>query len=427
MSLCEQLCTITGQPAENNYNLFFNPNICHVCKTPNKDNLIPCDQCYMIFYCCQKHKNMHFELHLPVCTSIAKVIAVDSEWNTTRFNNLEDWKESQKELMRIIQLDIGRNLQLYEVEMFMCAKSCLICYQQINLQTCHVCYSANYCNDHISEFIPQHMSCCKELLLFLNINIKIINPICNLYPENQLYEFINEKLFDDMTAFVDEYIAAKYLNSQRTRSKFSWKVEHYIYSEYMSDPLTLYYALKKLNLLRLPRTNYKYVIHIITTSVVDMRDLKAWELLLHLFSNIKELYLIMIKPTVEFVTDPHNLCTQCCTRGQKFYVQNVSMPYHEYVSMESYIQPNVIIGFHAKINVGETWSESLTTIMAQNCPLVLTAKFQNKTNENLKTKQIVGTTRKLLSIQNKFRSCKPCRDYKTGGIFYRNAYVTMFL
>ncbi|XP_032677174.1 uncharacterized protein LOC116846890 [Odontomachus brunneus] len=50
-----------------NYNNFFHPNLCHVCKS--KDQLKLCF-CYMISYCCETHRVQHESQHKEICKII---------------------------------------------------------------------------------------------------------------------------------------------------------------------------------------------------------------------------------------------------------------------------------------------------------------------------------------------------------------------
>ncbi|XP_032668718.1 uncharacterized protein LOC116842935 [Odontomachus brunneus] len=149
---------------ENNYNQFFNPNICHVCKRPNKSELIPCGSCDMVFYCSTEHQIMHQSSHMEVCAVIPFARIEDLELNAHPFKSDDKWRSFRKTFMQEIRMKITRDLMPYEKEMIMRAKSCLICHQQISLRTCRTCYSANYCDVHQLDFKKKHVSMCTNLL-----------------------------------------------------------------------------------------------------------------------------------------------------------------------------------------------------------------------------------------------------------------------
>lgn len=415
----------TGPLVEEKYNKMFNPNICHVCKQPDK-NLTMCNICCMISYCSEEHKALHHNSHHSICQAIAKVIREDSGWDTIS-RNVNDWMESQEEFVRIVRCIILRDLEPYEKEMFIWAKTCHICHRQNNLSTCQNCYSANFCDIHENQFTKQHNPHCKDLLLLLNIDITSIEDD-NIYLDLlKFVEFPDNFPYHDMMAFVDEYITQNDASCHHfaRKSTHSWKSAYYTCSDYVSSPLTLHRVLLITNLGYIAHNTDKFIIHIITASAIEVKFLPAWEIFLHLFKNIKELHIVMIKSKTFLRSNEYkNLCHQCSQK--KFYIENVFVSYREYMNLESYKQPNVIAGFDAELSIKETWTESLAIIKSQNCPLVLTAKSRNKAQQIINKIRAVVRKRNV-SDENAFSSCKPHKNYETGGVFYRNAYFVMFL
>ncbi|XP_014473808.1 PREDICTED: uncharacterized protein LOC106743963 isoform X2 [Dinoponera quadriceps] len=55
-----------------NYNYFFNPNICHVCKCTVQRTLKTCILCDMIAYCSEEHRVLHRRQHETICHAIIK-------------------------------------------------------------------------------------------------------------------------------------------------------------------------------------------------------------------------------------------------------------------------------------------------------------------------------------------------------------------
>ncbi|XP_032668714.1 uncharacterized protein LOC116842931 [Odontomachus brunneus] len=228
-----------GMYTENNYNQFFNPNICHVCKKPSQSELIPCDLCGMVFYCSKEHQIIHHSAHIEICAVFTTARIEDLESSASSFNSDDEWRSFRKIFMQGIQMKIIRDLKPYEKEIIMCPKSCRICYQQISLRTCRTCYSANYCDEHELVLKKKHESMCTNLLVFLNFNFININfRRINSYPQNMKFSKIKID-FDDMFTFVIQYINCK------NRNVKVWKENSYLYSDYMSAALTLFYGLKE--------------------------------------------------------------------------------------------------------------------------------------------------------------------------------------
>ncbi|EFN90103.1 hypothetical protein EAI_16099 [Harpegnathos saltator] len=371
---------------------------------------------------------MHEESHSPMCAAIERFTSFRPEWNTLCYN-LEEWTKFRKALMTLIRLEIRRDLKSYEVEMLMCAKACLICKRQIDLRTCIVCYSSNYCRDHELAFTMLHKPRCEGLLLLLNINVATMySNICTSYPAFLKFARFPDKAdsFHDMRAFVNGYIVPR---SNRKNLTSKWRLNYYVYSEYVSGPLTLHHAFEELSSLCLLQIDHKCVVHLVAPDVVDIEGAPAWELLLHLLNVISRLYVVMIRPDIDLISgERNNLCRKCSARGRKLYVENVSESYQDYVSSASYKQPNVIVGFQVEFNDKVTWLKSLSAILAQKCPLILTTNSENQSMEIVdKVSAAAGVTRKLfLFIKNKFQGCRPYRDYETGGVFYRNSNLIIF-
>ncbi|XP_032685282.1 uncharacterized protein LOC116850754 [Odontomachus brunneus] len=247
----DKIVTFNGPYSPDKYNQFFNPNICHICKLPSR-NLITCIKCSMISYCCHEHQTLHKYWHLYICKSLARIISDKSNWNA--YLNLSQWLISRKEII----IKINRLLPQHELEMITLAKSCFKCYRQINIKPCVICYSANFCDDHQMLFNIEHKDKCKELLLLLNLNIVYMkgNTLC--LSKLEFIKFPDARPYHNMITFINRYLVMESLDNNQKKLYFPiqtfWSFEHYICSDYVSDPLTLHYALQESNLLFLPRT-----------------------------------------------------------------------------------------------------------------------------------------------------------------------------
>lgn len=182
-----------------------------------------------------------------------------------------------------------------------------------------------------------------------------------------------------MTAFIDGYLSKEYL-SPRIRSSNNvfltyWTVK-YIHSDYVSNQLTLYYALNETNLLFLTKKHkQKFIIldHIKTGDEVDVVNSEAWEIFLHLFRSIIAIYTVIIGHEINEVSSQYkNLCRPCRRSFRTLQIHNISTSCNNYTSMTSYKSPYVIIGFQVYLQVDNTWSESLAAILTLSCPILLT-------------------------------------------------------
>ncbi|XP_032685250.1 uncharacterized protein LOC116850741 isoform X2 [Odontomachus brunneus] len=221
----EGIITFDGPYTADKYNQFFNPNVCHVCKLPSK-NLIPCNQCYMIFYCSENHERIHKDSHLNFCRNLAKIID-KSDWNLCE--DLTKWLSSRTKI--ITKMTVRKMIKdSIDINVIIFAKSCYKCHRQINLKPCIICFSANYCDDHQMLFNLEHKNICKELLLVLNINIACMksNLLHLCLRKLEFTKFPDARPYHNMITFIN-----------RCR-KYNQK----LYVENVSEPYHSYARLK---------------------------------------------------------------------------------------------------------------------------------------------------------------------------------------
>ncbi|XP_014480878.1 PREDICTED: uncharacterized protein LOC106747653 [Dinoponera quadriceps] len=401
------------------YNHFFNPNICHVCKSVNMDNSISCEKCRLVFYCTKEHKNLHKSHHMDICRIIAHVSQVDQ--NRRRFSNRQEWIQSRKELLELIKHNLRRPLETYELQMILWSKSCIACHQQAELHTCQKCFSANYCDDHATAFGVKHDERkCEHLTILFDIYTKTMTVNKNKI-KYEFFEHITEQnSCDDMYKFCTQFILMQ-------RGNVNLIAQDYVKSDYLSGPLTVYSGLKRINVLSILQGN-SVVIHIIAANSVDRNGLEAWEILLHLLPDVQELVIIMIGPELSYDMKTCQLCEQC-KRKKTFDFFSIPMLYHNYVKMfEGKRDPDVIVGFHVELNEGNTWSESLRAIQTRFRPLILGSSCKREAHKDInKIKNVIGTSiNPIFNGCNHFAGLVPHMNLETGDIYFRNEHLIIY-
>ncbi|XP_014480865.1 PREDICTED: uncharacterized protein LOC106747645 [Dinoponera quadriceps] len=409
------------------YNEFFNPNLCHVCKRRFAGRLIVCNQCYMISYCSEKHKMQHWLEHMNICKSIAKYLVKRPQDNNNRYKSAE-WLALRKFLIELVQKDLNRELLTNEMQMLICRRSCLICHQQAELRTCEHCCSAEFCNEHAEEFRRQHdLSSCEELLLLLNLNIAVLRTSANCL-QLQFNNIPNQSIpYHDTVSFVSGYVlpARKLMGTGR-----EWIDTDFIYTDYISGPLTLHYAMWETKLLNLLNTNRSdvFTVHVIAASAVDKDGVAAWELFLHFATKTRVLLIVMIGPELTLDYDNVNICRACQLHRRILRYECYPMLYHDYAINEVYRKPDIIVGFQAELDDKETWLASLRKLQDQNCPLILTATSLRNMQDDITTiRNVLGITlRPDFMKENKFTACRPYKDLQYDCVSYRNQYVVVY-
>ncbi|EFN89155.1 hypothetical protein EAI_15923, partial [Harpegnathos saltator] len=119
--------------------------------------------CNMILYCSSNHELEDKTNHEEICKILRKLShSHPIFWLNHNFVR-DNWVKSRKDLLRIVKVELQRDMKPYEVQMIMFAKSCFICHEQRNLQTCTECYCVNYCSNHAQALKYHYISNCARL------------------------------------------------------------------------------------------------------------------------------------------------------------------------------------------------------------------------------------------------------------------------
>lgn len=419
MALRTRLLTYTGPLTPDRYDYFFNPNICHVCKSTNEGILELCE-CRMISYCSEVHKTMHRQYHMEICVLIAYMLR-GNPWYYMRRLTITEWHKSKENLMKLVRKRMSRPLMQYEIEMLMFPKSCLICHRQTGLRACYVCFSANFCSDHSIDFHQFHRSDCKELLVSLNFALTIIG--CQLNRKLlQFYVFPDKfRRPSNTLEFIGLYVHPR--NELWTTDRMS-AVDYY-YSEYISDPLTLYHGMLDARLIDF-LSKPVCVVHILNTNLFSPPAYLAWEMLLHLLCNKVQKMIIVLRGSVRNIeSNKMETCAKCRLKKKVIIFENYPMLYKNYVLSTAYRYPDVIVGFQPQ--KCDITIDSLMILQKQDCPVLFTTALQFKA-EQLATyiNDTLNTVQPLLIVKNRFAGLMPRRNIDAEGVYYSNNHLIVY-
>ncbi|XP_019699477.2 uncharacterized protein LOC105188659 [Harpegnathos saltator] len=427
-TLSKKILEYRGLRIPEYYNQFFNPNICHVCKSVNVDESSPilCDWCSLVYYCSIGHKMLHYLEHNEICEIIWQVLEIKPQRDTRRYKNWQEWIETRKQLMKAVQQNLNRPLKPYEKQMFLWSKSCYVCHQQTELKTCQRCFSGNYCDEHENVFCTKHDGYnCDQMMLMLNIDIEIISGKTSNISYGFLQLVDEKKCFEEMLEFYIE-------NILKRRRDIDWLAKDYIRSDYLSGPLTVYHGLKKLNILNVIE-NSRIVIHIIGINSVDKNGLCAWEVLLHFLPKVKHLVIEIIGPKLVPGNYKYNLCRKC-KDGKEMSVSVISMLYHHYVKLFKYqksvrnMLPNAVLGSHLNMNNIDTWLETILEFEDLAAPLLLSFPSAQKAQNVIEKIQDILCTKidPNYNNRNHFPGLMPHKCIESGNIYFCNEYLVIY-
>ncbi|EFN75377.1 hypothetical protein EAI_06161 [Harpegnathos saltator] len=324
-----------------------------------------------------------------------------------------------------------RPLRLYESQMLLLAKSCLICHRQHKVRSCDKCYSANYCSDHRRDFLIYHNPSCEKLLISLNYNITLVN--CMSHLSNTFYLFpaktrgTPSSMFDFIrlySHFGDRKWAVRPLTTDLL-SLFD-----YFDATYVTDPLTVYYGMQNVNLVHLLLSKPICVVDVISPIGENIEILLSWELFLHLLNDkVRRLHITFrsTEKTVETMESYRvNICSKCKSRKRVLTFRIYPMLYENYVFNTKYKRPRVIVGFHLRLSY--LTEDCLTALQHQNCPLIFTTPSLI-TAKQLVTRinDVLGTdVRPLLIIKNNFDGLLSYMNFGIDSVCRRNNYLVIF-
>ncbi|EFN82483.1 hypothetical protein EAI_00187 [Harpegnathos saltator] len=378
-------------------------------------NLIRCNRCFFISYCSEDHKNLHLPQHRKICTAIEKFLKNNPQYLTRRWSYI-NWWISQRKFQESVQKDLGRELEEYETQMFTFTRSCFICHQHTGLSSCQRCLSIDYCLEHKVEFDQKHERLfCDHLILWLNLELTNFQYESTASLSLKLMKFPDDNTsFDDMEKFMEDYI-------QDRMGK--WDGLDYIYSDYVSEPLSIYYGLY---MAKLPDIllfgKGTYVIHVIAANFIERNGLPAWEILLHLCPDIEKLIVIMLGTKLQFEIGIQEICPRCACDKKEFFYECYSMSYSDYMANPSYKSANLVIGLET-IYESKFEECSITMKQYQKCPILLIIPKAEKLDIRKKIKEVLGIKKRGL-YYNKFESLRPHRVTKF--ITYRNPSLTVY-
>lgn len=405
-----------------NYNYFFHPNLCHVCKMGDQSKIKLCLQCRMISYCSEEHRLLHREEHEQICHAIVSISRYRNMWDT-RNMLLEEWVQFKKVNMRFMKDMLRRELLPYEQQMFLFAKSCLTCRQQDNLAvTCISCLSVNKCFDHMYTH-NEHMCPNLRQCFFYDFYSSLIDKQGRIIPRELLGMNIISTVYDMRSLIHDS------LHINCDTHSCTCSIEDDICTDKLSGPLTLLHGMQDANLLNptmLPKYNF-FIVHVIAGSFSDFYSLSAWEVILHEFNPGTTLLVAMIEPHLSEGFEMLPICPTCTEEGKKLQYDYHPMLYYNFTYM-LHTRPDVIVLFNAKFSNDAISIQTIKALQREACPILLTTKSESKAREvMMKIQEVLDLDIvPVINKENKFASYRSYRDYENDSVYFPNQHLLIY-
>ncbi|KDR14836.1 hypothetical protein L798_11281 [Zootermopsis nevadensis] len=418
------------------YDSFFYGTVCHVCKCKDDKKLKRCGGCSMILYCSLEHQKVHWLSHRRLCKCVRSIKGSRGFRNlfqeTRTRASTEEWRKMRSNIMLLVQLRLARRLSEGEQQMFMFPRVCEVCQEanQEKLQDCKRCLCVSYCSIlHQKQDSLRHNASCHWLKLCFCIDKHFLQakdpyPLLNV-PVREEYK--------SLPCDIDSFISVLVTFTKDTL-KWNQSIDVALFSELLTCPLTLLYALEKLRI----ALKKKVMIHVVGSGAFECTFLQKWEIILHCVPQLLCLEIIFIGPEIkqDLETTPV-LCVNCQEKGRElsFHFQSDKL-YHQYATSETFLMPDVIVAYNCGLHEYEgtdadTWLLSLTFLVKfVRTPLILTSYTCDEAHKDVS--RILncrknGLTVHLKCVKNPFASKRPYRDWGSegNGVFFQNNYITL--
>ncbi|XP_033209926.1 uncharacterized protein LOC117168401 [Belonocnema kinseyi] len=407
---------------------FFYANLCQVCHRNAKDSTLKrCSACKMIYYCSKTHQVEHFPVHKEFCRAAAtlqKGVVGSSFFSILREFGEEDNWNWKMAIINLMEKYLKRKLIPFEKEMILYPKACLEC-QETDvdvLKSCDNCPHANFCQKHRNTDHEEgkctlySFSCivdCYSLLPSKSREKEILRDISNVM---KVFKY-NEKTPLSMAEFVASFYDI-YIHVQPNSDIIFAQV-----SDYFTQPLTLFYALKKLNY----PDKKEIVIHVIGSTLSELDNCLSWDILLHWMNTLDVLTVVLIGPDCQDTKSISVSCRECKFRGKNVQVLCYNGLYTDFYHSHLFKKPDVMMGFHLAFFGGDAWKESLLMLSKLKCPLVLTIfKWRMEKDHKRLCEYFDKNIRHVFKGDNPFKGYSPQRDPGAGGFLFKNGLVAIY-
>ncbi|XP_033217086.1 uncharacterized protein LOC117172900 isoform X2 [Belonocnema kinseyi] len=398
----------------------FYPNECFICKSPK--DLRRCRRCQMISYCGEAHQKDHSESHKEICKIIADILKrkkVTHLFENLRGIDQSGWKVEREIARMEVQTKLSRPILRNELQMILYPRACFVCHEakQQNLVNCPSCPSASFCSQHKNANSHNcfHLKFCHDLDIGLDeTNLAKAVGAAHAVVDRTFFTSDNQSLPKSLKQLITHYPKPPVEAPENIK----------IYSsELLTDPLTLFNALQKLQL----STLAKLVVHLSGFETVYDNPI-FWEILLHLLPHLKFLKIVIVNDR-QSVKKESKLCSNCRWQKKHLEIETVTFSYGEYLKDAAFQKPDIVVCYNAEPSEAnqiyeELWKCSLSAWGSVSCPLVFTTRTDSTLKEMTDIlKSSFPNSKFYYEALNEFASLRPTREWELGGIYKDNQFM----
>lgn len=413
--------------SEYNFNVFY-CTACHVCKKIliGPEVMKVCSGCRLVQYCGHAHQKKDWLNHKQLCRAVQHIVkrtGTNHLFKEAYEFNKEDflsWNRLRASIIKLVELILKRSLTPVESQILLFPLLCHYCfrYQVNSMFACGSCNSVMYCSLEHKNNDKNHNKNCKLLGLSFTLDLK---------------RFFNQNTISKLSTYINELSVLKELGLPQDIESLPLPIQvtsandFVQFSEILSYPLTLIFAIQKVNKF----SSSKLTIHMVGADAMEISSIETLLLFFYLIPYLSHLKIIMIGPNTSSLQIPAAIPKNC-------EVDKVNKLYHEYVIGDCYIHPDVIAVFnsgfceHVDEPEKDIWKFSLTHISNINNSLVVLTSYTTQ-EANIDFKRLCEMMNKQHTFENvlecqlnPFGSLYPHRDWENYGcLFYVNKYISI--
>lgn len=397
--------------------MYFHANLCHICFRHNRETRLKiCSGCKMISYCCKEHQKQHWPKHKEFCKIVSKQLEISETSNIYDAFYLREsspldpecitLKERKHCVLQLIKSKMSKNLSPFEAMMIYFSKQCEICgiTDPSLLTCCPNCPHANFCNNHKGD--PEHQKVCHLYTLSCLISgfqaMSLHNNKINEYFKITVFDGNFDRFPQSLEEFINSYCLLP-ISDDLEESLIIKK----FYSEFLTNAMTLSYALKIFNFNF--SLNSTIEIHLIIQHFQDVTEEQYWELILHWLPpgvSLKIVFFFYENKSTEIFLP---ICQMCNLNRKKLSIKYCGLSYSDYVKSDKFIKPTIVVGFNLENAFLETIADFVPILKNKSCPFIITAL---NTIEGCKNFEMLSKLFKLKNLcleRNFFASSRHCK------------------
>ncbi|XP_034933864.1 uncharacterized protein [Chelonus insularis] len=404
-------------------------NLCLTCMNTCTEE-IQCNNCKMVFYCSEIHKEQNKKDHENLCRVLTKVCGGMKGFSLAKSLPPDLYRSFRIKTIDVVEALMERRLDLWEREIILYPRICRTCKKVgDDLSYCLDCEIDFYCSNHQQE----HKKWCKDFQVFKKILLMqhqhgYIDPDVPVV----FYKEARKLPFN-----FDFLIYSMYENSPSYR-----RIDCYTYaslSYIATAPLTALFALQKS--IDDWKLKEDLVIHVIGAEFqFECASLRVWEkLFLHFLPKLKRLFIEFTGPELYLPQLPPDLlgrikmCRRCKSAKRKINVSfNAQQLYHNTENKKNadlicLFNPGLyrVTGFDGT----DTWPQTIKKFCYAKVPVVVTSYTEFEIPRDIERIKSICDVEVLLEPQkNPFAAVKPDRNFVSDDVvplMYKNYCISI--